>query len=167
MKRYIFRGLLIHKHLIKILYLLRTFLSYFFCDPCFYVTVQKFRLPYYLIHEAVLHMTLKGVRSVERSIVWHICRKSLIFASNSLEITVSFDKNLQKSIILQCCLVVTLEVSILFDMNSEKLCVVLLGSNSPKMSVLICINSLKVSELCHLNAKISQILFYKYTSELT
>ena len=148
--------------------MLRTFLSYFFCDPCFYVTVQKFRLPYYLIllHEAVLHMTLKGVRSIERSIFWHVCRKSLIFGSNSLKITVSFDKSLQKSIILQCCLVVTLEVSILFDMNSEKLRVVLFGSNSPKMSVLICINSLKVSKLCHLTLKLAKYCFISILENL-
>ena len=44
----------------------------------------------------------------------------------------------------------SLKVSVLFDMNSDKKCVLLL-----------CINSLKVSELFHMNSKIIQLLFSK------
>ena len=37
----------------------------FFCDPCFYATVQKFRLLYViLLHATILSMTLKGLASV-------------------------------------------------------------------------------------------------------
>ena len=37
--------------------------SYFFCDPCFCTTVQKFRLLDYagLLHATILGMTLKGL----------------------------------------------------------------------------------------------------------
>ena len=38
----------------------------FFCDPCFYVTVEKFRLLDYviLLHATFLSMALKGLLSV-------------------------------------------------------------------------------------------------------
>ena len=50
----------------KILYLLKYFLKYFFCDPCFYATVQKFRLLDYIIllHATILGMALKGLVSI-------------------------------------------------------------------------------------------------------
>ena len=41
-------------------------LQYFFCDPYFYVTVQKFRVLYYviLLRATILCMALKGLLSV-------------------------------------------------------------------------------------------------------
>ena len=48
-------------------------------------------------------------------------KKSVVFDSNSLKMSVWFDKKTYKSIISQYCLVVTLEVSILFDINFEKM----------------------------------------------
>ena len=45
---------------------------------------------------------------------------------------------------------ISLKVSVLFDMNSDKRCV-----------VLFCINSPKVSELFHMNSKIIQLLLSK------
>ena len=48
----------------KILYFPKKFL-YFFCDPCFYSTVQKFQLlDVILSHATILSMTLKGLASV-------------------------------------------------------------------------------------------------------
>ena len=43
----------------------------------------------------------------------------IVFGSNSLKMSISFDRNLQKSVTLQYYLVVTLRVSILFDMNTK------------------------------------------------
>ena len=60
---------------------------------------------------------MSGTFSVEESVV---------SGCNFLKMSVSFDKNLQKSIILQYGLVVTLEVSALFDMNSVKMCSIIL-----------------------------------------
>ena len=50
----------------------------------------------------------------ERSIVWYnfLWNKFVVFGSNSLNMSASFDKNFQKSIALQYCLLVTLKVSI-------------------------------------------------------
>ena len=48
------------------------------------------------------------------------------------------------------CGSIYLKNSVLFDMNSDNKCV-----------VLFCINSLKVSELFHMNSKIFQLLFFK------
>ena len=43
----------------------KKFLRYFFCDPCFYATVEKFRLLDHVIvlHATILGMTLKGLLS--------------------------------------------------------------------------------------------------------
>ena len=47
----------------KILYFSKYSSNIFFCDPCFYETVQKFRPLDYVIlsHATVLGMTLKGL----------------------------------------------------------------------------------------------------------
>ena len=47
----------------KIIILSQKFIEYFFSDPCFYVTVQKFRQPHYVIqlHATVVGMILKGL----------------------------------------------------------------------------------------------------------
>ena len=49
----------------KILYFPKKLL-YFFCDPCFYATAQKFRLLDFviLLHATILGMTLKGLVSI-------------------------------------------------------------------------------------------------------
>ena len=65
-----------------------------------------------------------GVEAKERKkhcLIYLLWNKSVVFGSHSLKMSVSFDKNLWKSIILQYYLVVTLEVSILLDINSEKM----------------------------------------------
>ena len=48
----------------KILYFPKKIPVIFFCDPCFYATVQNFRLLDYdiLLHATVLGMTLKGLK---------------------------------------------------------------------------------------------------------
>ena len=50
----------------KILCFPKTFLQYSLCDPCFYPTIQKFRLLYnvILLHATILGMTLKGLGSI-------------------------------------------------------------------------------------------------------
>ena len=50
----------------KALYFPKNFSSIFFCDPCFYATVQKFRLLDYvkLLHAIVLDMAFKGLLSI-------------------------------------------------------------------------------------------------------
>ena len=86
--------------------------------------------------------------------------------SVTLKISVSFDKKVSKSIILQYCLIVTMEMSISLDLNSGRMCSIILynsllvycviwtlksvlcGSISVNVSALFDMNSDK-SALCY------------------
>ena len=70
----------------------------------------------------------------------------VLFGINLTKMPVLFYNELRKKSVL--CGSISLKISVLFDMNSDKTCV-----------VLFCINSLKVSKLLHMNSKIIQLLF--------
>ena len=69
----------------------------------------------------------------------------VLLGSNSVNVSNSL--KMTKSVL---CVSIYLTNSVLFDMNSDKNCV-----------VLFCINSLKVSKLFQMNTKIIQLFFLK------
>ena len=72
---------------------------------------------YYIIFNFLKSKTFQK----EHCLVHFPSKKFVVFGSNYLKMSVLFDKNLSKSIILQYCLVVTLEVSILIDMKMRSI----------------------------------------------
>ena len=75
-------------------------------------------------------------------VIWTLKNVCSIIWYNSPKVSVLFYINLTKSVVRSS---VSLQVSVLFDKNTDKKC-----------AILSCINPLKMSELFHMNCKIIQ-----------
>ena len=161
----------------KIFYFPKNF-SVFFCDPCFYVAVQRFTQPDYfiLLDAKVLGMTLKDLVNFildacnhnKKQIISTVYYIIFNFLKSNIK-NCSIWQYLSENITLQYCLVVTLEVLILFDMNSKELCDIIGNYHcvirTQKNVIVLCGScSLKVSVLFYMNSD-KRFLVWQYLSE--